>query len=600
MPFSRSGIPSMSKNILIVESDTALSASLRQALEARGFTAQETADGKGSVELIRRERPELVVLAVDLSAGQNGYLICGKLKKDDELKTTPIIITGNPDGFAQHRKLKAHADDYVAKPVNPDELVERVGGLIGFPELPVGEVMDDGLALDGLDGLGEEPVQGEELAELAIEGEPLDSPGDELSMLDNAFGDSSFGDGSFGDSSFGDGSDMMAPASFEEPVEAPPEALSAEEDFSGLDSLGGEAESALDSLGAEDGFGGFEEEEEKTVIGYMPTAAAPAPARAPTPAPVARSMPAAPARTSPLTTSRTAVASTPAAPTSAVDAAELRTLRTRVAELESALEDARNQASSSEGRVHELEAELEARSTELETARSNVGRNDQATFALREAANRKDKEILRLKSELNQKDQEIVELRDKQLELEQQANGASDEIARRDAQLKTLQAKAEQLAAANRRAEQQLAASKEEARGATARASALEAEVEQFHAHQGALQAESEELRARLEQLDAELATVRGEADSLRAQLEQTHAELESVRAQASQESETLRQRTAELEEAVARNEDRVARLYARIKSDEKLRERTKKALAIATQLLEEQPELQGDEEAVA
>ena len=43
-----------------------------------------------------------------------------------------------------------------------------------------------------------------------------------------------------------------------------------------------------------------------------------------------------------------------------------------------------------------------------------------------------------------------------------------------------------------------------------------------------------------------------------------------------------------------------VARLYARIKSDEKLREKTKKALAIAAQLLEEQPALAEDEEAVA
>src|SRR5690242_5649246 len=144
----------MSKNILIVESDTTLSATLREALEARGFAAQETTDGKGSVERIRQERPDLVVLAVDLSAGQNGYLICGKLKKDDELKPIPIIIIGNPDGFAQHRKLKAHADDYVSKPVNPEELVERVGGLIGFPELPAGEVVDDGFALGDLDGSG--------------------------------------------------------------------------------------------------------------------------------------------------------------------------------------------------------------------------------------------------------------------------------------------------------------------------------------------------------------------------------------------------------------------------------------------------------------
>ncbi|HEX8433837.1 response regulator [Archangium sp.] len=581
----------MSKNILIVESDTALSASLREALEARGFAAQETTDGKGSVELIRRDRPELVVLAVDLSAGQNGYLICGKLKKDDDLKGIPIVIIGNPDGFAQHRKLKAHADDYVAKPVNPDALVECVGTLIGFPELPAGEVVDDGLTLGGLDGLGDEPVQGEELA---IEGEPLESHGDELSMLDT-------------DNPFGDSLDQPVTGSIEEPVEAPPELSNPEDDFSGLDSLGGgDTDDGLDAFGTDD----------KTVVGFpppnpapTPVVAKPAPAPAPAPA-VARPAPVTPptpARTPPAavtTPVRPAATSTPPAPAmSAADAAELRNLRARVLELEGALQDSRAQASTTETRVQELEAELESKSTELETAKASVGKNDQATLALREASNRKDREILRLKTELNQKEQEIVELQDKQLALETQANGATDEITRRDAQLKTLQTKADQLLAERKRVEQQLAAAKEEARGATARAAAMQAEVEQYQAQA----AELEELRGRAEQLDAELAASRGEADGVRAELDSSRAELDSARAeldsaraQASQESEELRKRIGELEDAVARNEERVARLYTRIKADEKLREKTKKALAIATQLLEEQPAGQDDEEAVA
>ncbi|MFP2932046.1 PleD family two-component system response regulator, partial [Pyxidicoccus sp. 3LG] len=236
----------MSKKILIVESDTALSASLRQALEGRGFMVDETTDGKGSVEQIRRDRPDLVVLAVDLSAGQNGYLICGKLKKDDDLKNVPIVIIGNPDGFAQHRKLKAHADEYVAKPVDSGLLVERVGALIGFPELPATEdVVDESLTLDAL---GDEPMTadfGEEISvdtgeEAAVQGEELD--------LDAAF------------------SDMSAPENEpsidEEPVVAPPETVveGVEEDFSSLDSLGTDADDALDSL----------DDSEKTVVGFMP------------------------------------------------------------------------------------------------------------------------------------------------------------------------------------------------------------------------------------------------------------------------------------------------------------------------------------------
>jgi CheY-like chemotaxis protein len=590
----------MSKNILIVESDPNLSATLRQSLEAKGFAVQETTDGKGSVELIRRERPELVVLAVDLSAGQNGYLICGKLKKDDDLKAIPIVIIGNPDGFAQHRKLKAHADDYVAKPVNPEDLVERVGALVGFPELPPAEVVDDGgFAMDGLDGLGEEPAMPAGTEELAIEGEPLES-GEDMSMLDSAFGEATQPD------------PEPALATFEEPVEAPPEPQSSEEDFSALDGLGGDADSALDSLGM-DGM-----DSDKTVIGFAPTPPPPAPpppAPAPAPTPPPRSSmtvpsvatrpsatptPAAPTRSPLAAAAAPARATAPAAPAmSAADAAELRNLRARVVELESALEDSRQQHSSTESRVHELESELDAKTTELETVKASAGKNDTATFQLREASNRKDKEILRLKGELNQKEQELVELRDRQLELEQQATSATDEITRRDAQIKTLTTKTEQLTTERRRVEQALATAKEEARGATARATALQAEMDQLHA----LQTESEELRAQLGQAQADLDAVRAEADDLRAQLGQAQADVDAVRAEAGQhaeEGESLRRRVAELEESVARNEDRVARLYTRIKNDEKLRDRTKKALAIATQLLEEQPANADDEEAVA
>ncbi|MBU8894469.1 response regulator, partial [Corallococcus sp. M34] len=284
----------MSKRILIVESDATLSASLRQALEGRGFSVTETTDGKGSVELIRRERPELVVLAVDLSAGQNGYLICGKLKKDDELKNVPIVIIGNPDGFAAHSKLKARADEYVAKPVDTQVLVERAGGLIGFPEPPASadEVVDESLTLDAL-GEGDEPLTADFGEEIAVEaGEEPTVAGEELDMLDEAFGDIS---------------EPVTGTAEEEPVVAPPETESGDEELSALDTLGTDDDSALDSLGDLDD----DADSEKTVIGFMPTdlapppaappplpvRAAPEPARAPTPAPTAHArtpVPAAP------------------------------------------------------------------------------------------------------------------------------------------------------------------------------------------------------------------------------------------------------------------------------------------------------------------
>ncbi|WP_342381698.1 response regulator [Myxococcus stipitatus] len=578
----------MSKKILIVEkSDTALAATLRPVLEGRGFTVEDTADGKGSVEQIRRDRPQLVVLAVELSAGQNGYLICGKLKKDDDLKNVPIVIVGNPDGFAQHRKLKAHADEYVAMPVDAQLLTERVGALIGFPEPPVSEdVVDESLTLDAL---GDEPMTADFGEEISVDtGEEPAVAGEELDL-----------DAAFNDMSSPEPELESEPVSLvEEPVEAPPDAVvegvGVEEDFSTLDSLGSDADDALDAL----------DDSEKTVVGFVPVPAAPPPALKVI-EPAKPSTP--PARTPPTTPTRAPVSapvvSTPAAPvTSAADAAELRNLRAKVAELQASLEDSRGASAQAEDRVRELEVELESKSTELETARASSGKNDKDTFALRDAVNKRDKEILRLKSELNQKDQEIIELKDQHLELEQKASSSESEIARRDAQIKTLTTRADTLTAERKRVDQQLATAKEESRGATARLTTLQEELDQLNAQTAGLNAELEELRNRTGQLEMEVQTAREEADALRAQVETAQSETEELRGQleqaqaelseqatrAADEADELRKRIAELEATAVRNDERVTKLYARIKSEEKLREKTKKALVIAQQLLEE------------
>ncbi|NVI96506.1 hypothetical protein HV824_00005, partial [Myxococcus sp. AM009] len=278
----------------------------------------------------------------------------------------------------------------------------------------------------------------------------------------------------------------------------------------------------------------------------------------------------------------------PVAMAPAADAAELRSLRTRVAELQAELDDSRGMASHAEERVRDLEAQVESHATELETARASSGKNDKDTFALRDAANKKDKEILRLKTELNQKDQEIIELKDQSLELEQKASTAESELAQRDAQLKTLSARAESLATDRKRVDQQLTAAKDEARSASAQLTALQTELDQHQAQAHAYAAELEDLRARAGQLEADVQAAQQEAEDLRVQLGQAQVELSEQSSRASAEAEALRGRISELEAATARSEERVTRLYARIKSEEKLREKTKKALVIAQQLLEE------------
>ncbi len=571
----------MPNKILIVESDSTLSQSLRSELEGRGFTVEETRDGKASQELIRKQRPDLVVLAVELSAGQNGYILCGKLKKDDELKATPVIIIGNPDGFAQHRKLKTRADDYLANPLSPPDLAEKVGALIGFPEAPAGELVDDSLSLSDL--VDEEPealhtneYQAEEISieapvESTLSGDP------ELDHLDAAFDDIS-----------------SAP-----PAELPPPPPSAgpSEDVE-LSSFSADEDSPPLTAGEDESY-------ERTTISTPDLAAALAPVLPPSPVAASRG-------------------------SSSASPAESRELRAQVAQLQGALDDANARAAEHQSRIDALEAELAAQHTEVETARSS-GSKDKEFFALREANTKKDKEILRLKSELHEKEKEVVDANERENSLEQQVSESSGSIARRDAQIKTLTAKADQLASERKKIDQQLLAARDEGRTATANLASTQAELDQMQERLNAVEAETaslrdqhsgvgsklqeavdeaEQLRQSHLELKSRIETAESEADQHRSLAESAQMDLDSAKGQLThqatafaEEAASLRKRISEFEETSSKSEERLTRLYARIKAEEKIREKTKKALSIALQLLDEQVtggDGDSDEEAAA
>ncbi|MGQ0505675.1 MAG: response regulator [Myxococcaceae bacterium] len=563
----------MSKRTLIVESDSNLSRTLRGELEDKGFQVSETGDGKGCVELIRKDRPELVLLAVDLANNQNGYLICGKLKKDDELKSVPVIIMGNSDGFAQHKKLKTRADDYIAKPVDLDLMVNAVGGLIGVPEVTESGVVeeDESLSLSELvedpeGAAGESPA--EEIAvdastEGTVEGDPA------LDLLDAAFDDIS-------EPTASDGKPLHASSDDEEPVEAPPDHGEDEE-------LGEDGESedvALDALSDS-------------------PPPPPAPAAKPASKPfTARSVP--PPR-----------ALTPA-PTAEVT--ELRELRARVRELEEALWDANQRFSDAQDQNQRLEAELTTKAAEAASAKSTGGKSEKEFFALREAGNKKDKEILRLKTELNEKDQELVELKEREVQFEQQASEHGGELGKRDAQIKTLTTRTEQLTAERRKMDQQLVAAKEEARNATARLTTLQGEMDELRPQLVGLEDDSNQLRAQVEEAQQQLTQAKEDTDAVRAELKEAQKGLEAARQELEEarnqletqattfgdETSSLRQKISDMEDTAGKHEERVTKLYGRLKGEEKVREKTKKALSIALQLLEEHQQQPDDDSATA
>ncbi len=79
------------------------------------------ADGKEGLDKASADRPDAIILCVELPK-MSGYSICNKLKKDDQLKSIPLIITSREathETFEQHKKLKTRAEAYLIKPFAP-------------------------------------------------------------------------------------------------------------------------------------------------------------------------------------------------------------------------------------------------------------------------------------------------------------------------------------------------------------------------------------------------------------------------------------------------------------------------------------------------
>jgi len=229
-----------------------------------------------------------------------------------------------------------------------------------------------------------------------------------------------------------------------------------------------------------------------------------------------------------------------------------------------------------EARIAELEQLLASSVAEAEQAKKGEGSSG-SVLKLKEAKNKADKELLRLKEELNAKEKELVELQESQTALEAQAQQLKDDAVKREAAAKALQQRADALAAAAKKFERELTAAREEARKSgtsSAKVSSIEKELEKHKERAGELETELTGAREahseEMEKLRTDIAALTGEKDLL------------------AEERDELKKQLEEAQVTAVTNEDRAVKAYQKIKNDEKLRDKTRKALEIALQLLQE------------
>jgi len=116
--------------ILVVEDDPDIGALVSRYLEKAGFAVQLLASGREALLAVISDPPALVVL--DLMLPQvDGLEICRRLRSDERTAALPVImVTARSEESDRIVGLELGADDYLAKPFSPNELVARVRAVL--------------------------------------------------------------------------------------------------------------------------------------------------------------------------------------------------------------------------------------------------------------------------------------------------------------------------------------------------------------------------------------------------------------------------------------------------------------------------------------
>ena len=130
----------MSKKVLIVDDDPDVRLFNATVVEESGYTPIEAANGEEGLKVVKKDRPDLVILDV-LMPKQSGIRLYRELKTDKSLIGIPVIMLSGVAKRTFFRSQKAltefgdkpvpEPENYLEKPVEPEELAREIKKLLG-------------------------------------------------------------------------------------------------------------------------------------------------------------------------------------------------------------------------------------------------------------------------------------------------------------------------------------------------------------------------------------------------------------------------------------------------------------------------------------
>lgn len=118
------------RSIVLVDDEPIVCETVKITLGSRGYRVKTVEDPGKAVDAIRKAKPDLVILDLYMP-NIDGASLCRQLKEDAELKAIPVLFfSGSSKPVDVMSGLKAGGYDYVAKPIDGEELVAKVEAIL--------------------------------------------------------------------------------------------------------------------------------------------------------------------------------------------------------------------------------------------------------------------------------------------------------------------------------------------------------------------------------------------------------------------------------------------------------------------------------------
>lgn len=117
--------------VLIVDDEENIIEFIKLGLRYEGYQVESAPDGEQGVTLAQRINPDLVILDIMMPPGIDGLEVCRRLRNNPTTSDIPILmLTARDEVRDRIAGLRTGADDYLTKPFNFDELLERMRAIL--------------------------------------------------------------------------------------------------------------------------------------------------------------------------------------------------------------------------------------------------------------------------------------------------------------------------------------------------------------------------------------------------------------------------------------------------------------------------------------